>query len=133
MTPAPTLPDKPVDGFTITYWTTDSRFGITERQLVYYVNRTWQQLFPKDTGRPGVPFVNHWGVYEEGRLKGRTMDGWAEPVRHMLNPEHQRVFFRVEEAEADFVRVARERLERLAEEARELRLMIRRKGHRRAR
>jgi hypothetical protein len=77
-----TLPPLPVDRYEVEWYEVDlTLYTVTPCRGVYHVNSSWEEVMGerRPGERPGVPFVNHWQIFRNGRFTGRTRDGWLEP------------------------------------------------------
>ena len=110
------LPEKPIDGFTIDFWTIHDygdAYEVRHGQLVYHVNTPRIDVI----GRDGVPCCDDWAIIEnveDGRVAGRNpgwlshgVANWFESFPH---------FETREKAEAALTNRAKRTLERWAQE-----------------
>ena len=89
----PKLPEKPVDGFTVEWWSFEAADswspGIRRHFAIYIANMTWREFVTKPEFKPyhsydlkdreGAPFIDNWiHVNQSGesmRFDGRS-EGW---------------------------------------------------------
>jgi hypothetical protein len=72
----PILPEKPVDGYTVTWFEVYKDVysaSVSEHKAVFHVNTKWDDFAPDRKG--GVDIVNDWMCYTRGHADGR-MCGW---------------------------------------------------------
>lgn len=70
------IPDEPVDGFTLEWFTVNgNRDRVDRLRAVYYANTKWSDY--SDNGR-GSDLVDQWMLCCNDNLLGRS-DGWASP------------------------------------------------------
>lgn len=107
------LPAKPVDGFTVEYWSiASSSMQAVHYKCVYHVNASWQSVCPGDK-LDGAPFVNDWQIFENGRFSGRNV-GWAEAFDHY---SWEYSYATRDEANKALIKYLHERAQRLRAEA----------------
>ncbi len=85
--PAPQLPQHPVDRYVLEYWSVLSN-SIARSVATYYANATAAEVWPDDEFyKNAPPFVDSWLV--EGWERGRVL-GWANV---MPDPGTNRVYW----------------------------------------
>jgi hypothetical protein len=68
------IPDEPVDGFKVEWFRVCADFGIKHMEAVYFVDEPYLD----HRGEPGVNITDQWMIYEKGRPRGRTNEGWDQ-------------------------------------------------------
>lgn len=122
------IPEGPIDRYRVTLYQIrglDSLVDpIAKVEFVYYVNASWLEVQPGETDRPGVPFVNHWGVFEDGRLVGRTNDGWTALLE--AKQDWSNYFATYEAAKVELIDRGVNRIKRLRQELKKTQRIVRR-------
>lgn len=73
-----TLPKKPIDGYEIVWYSIEYD-TVTKHSAKYFINTPYEKVVIGGTG--GVPFDNHWAIFDNGRLTGRSDDRWDRPYK----------------------------------------------------
>lgn len=99
-----TLPQKPVDGYEVVYFSIGYD-RVQPYRLKYHTHATWQEVCGDDNH--GADFTDEWQVFEGDLFKGRML-GWD--ITERVNDDDDRF-----EQRGDAENALRERLLRRAE------------------
>lgn len=76
-----TLPEKPVDGYVIRFFSIYQLDRVKECRMVYHANTPWRVYCPDDPER-GADLIDDWMHYDDpnGHCQGRS-EGWLTPMK----------------------------------------------------